>query len=271
VTVGGRADRPGGSEDPYFRIYGDYPRDRPVFYPREACPWLATLEAHWTAVRREYEAYRRDVPEVPRSFIPDDVAPQRWRSVNFVTYGHRYRGTCARFPETVALLGSIPWLTTAFIALLEPHAELHPHNGDTDTTYRAHLGLVIPGDAAACGLEVAGERTGWREGAAFAFNEAHRHRVWNRTDRERVVLVVDVLRPEYRARMLPICGDVLGAITLMMLETAVPPLRRLPAPVRRSLHRGLGLAARAVLRARDGVGRAPASRPATVRLAAGPG
>lgn len=235
----------------YFRIYGDYREAAPVFYSRAECPWLADVERHWTTIRAEFEAHAAG-HRLTESFVPDDVEIHGWRSVNFVTYRHWYRENCAHFPKTVALLRAIPHLTSAFINLLEPHSRLPPHNGDTNATYRCHLGLVVPGDVDACGLEVGGERHGWREGEAFAFNEAHRHRVWNDTDRNRVVMVFDVLRPEFRARSLAICGDVLGAMTLTMLETRLAPLRFLPTGARRGLHRVLGLGARAALMIRDG-------------------
>ena len=238
---------------PYLRIYGDYAGTGPVFYPREECPWLDAMEREWRTVRAELEAYldggRRTLAA---SYVPDDVAIQGWRSINFVTYRHWYRPNCAPFPRTVALLRSIPYLTSAFINLLEPGATLPPHNGDTDATYRSHLGLIVPSESVeACGLAVHDQQIGWREGGTFAFNEAFRHHVWNRTDRDRVIMVIDVMRPEYRSRGIAICGDVLAAMALTGFETAVPPLRRLHGVGRRMLHRTLGLAARAVLRLRD--------------------
>jgi aspartyl/asparaginyl beta-hydroxylase (cupin superfamily) len=239
------------AEPLYFRIYGDYRGPGPVFYSREECPWLAAIERHWQTIRAEFEDhYYHRRQTLTDSYVPDDVEIRGWRSVNFVTYRHWYRANCAAFPRTVAILRTIPHLTSAFVNLLEPHARLHPHNGDTNTTYRCHLGLIVPepqGDPRACGLEVGGERRGWREGEAFAFNEAFHHTVSNETDQDRVVLVFDVMKPAYRPRTLGICGAVLGAITVTALETRWPGLRRLPAAARRALHRLLGVAAGVVV------------------------
>ncbi|MFN8600053.1 MAG: aspartyl/asparaginyl beta-hydroxylase domain-containing protein [Candidatus Binatia bacterium] len=245
-------------EPPYLRIFGDYTPSAPIFATRDECPWLERAEAAWRDVRSEVENYRRGLAEgVRASFVPDDVDIRGWDAINFVSYLHWYPRNCEAFPKTLALLRSIPDLTTAYVSILAPGAGLPVHNGDTNTTYRCHLGLVVPpGDDDALGLEVGGERVGWREGEAFAFNEAPRHFVWNRTDRERIVLVFDVLRPQYRARKLRICGDVLGAMTLTMLETKMPPLRRLPDGGRRALHRALSVGASAVLLTRDRAARA---------------
>jgi ornithine lipid ester-linked acyl 2-hydroxylase len=241
-------------EAPYFRIFGDYTATQPIFYRRDECPWLSEIESQWRVIREEFEDYHyRRGQALKRSFIPDDVAPQSWRSINFVTYQHWYHENCALMPKTAAILRGIPFLTSAFINLLEPHSVLQPHNGDTNTTYRCHLGLIIPGAIDQCGLEVGGERTGWQEGRAFAFNEAPWHHVWNHTPNDRVVMVFDVMRPEYRPQMLRICGDVLGAMTLTTLETKLPFLRGLPNRLRHTMHRMLGIAAGVYLRLHDGV------------------
>lgn len=245
-------------EPPYLRIFGEYVSSAPIFAAREECPWLDRVEAAWQDIRAEVEDYRRHrAGEVRASFVPDDVEIRGWDAINFVSYRHWYRHNCGAFPKTLALLRSIPDFITAYVSILAPGAELPPHNGDTNTTYRCHLGLVVPSsDVDQCGLDVGGERTGWREGEAFAFNEAHRHFVWNHTDRERIVLVFDVLRPAYRAQKLRICGDALAAMTLTMLETKLPPLRRLPDAARRLLHRALAAGALTVLLTRDRAARA---------------
>jgi hypothetical protein len=234
--------------DLYFRVHGDYEAGGPVFYPREECPWLADVERESEIIRREFDDYHyRRGTTLKRAWVPDDVVIHGWRSINFVTCGRWYRENCAQFPETVKVMRSIPGLTSAFINLLEPHSALPEHNGDTNATYRCHLGLIVPGDVDRCGIEVARQRVGWREGQAFAFNEAFRHRVWNDTDRDRVILVFDVLKPQYRGRMRRICGGVLGAMVLIALETKVHPLRRLPVAARRILHRLLATAASTAL------------------------
>jgi len=245
-------------EPPYLRPFGDYVSRAPIFARREECPWLERVEAAWQTVRGEVEDYRRNRGgDVRASFVPDDVDIRGWDAINFVTYQHWYRRNCRAFPQTIALLRSIPDLITAYVSILAPGAGLPVHNGDTNTTYRCHLGLVVPpGGVDRCGLDVGGERTGWREGEAFAFNEAPRHFVWNHTERERIVLVFDVLRPQYRAQKLRICGDVLGAMSLTMLETKLPPLRRLPDAGRRAVHRALATGALAVLVTRDRAARA---------------
>jgi aspartyl/asparaginyl beta-hydroxylase (cupin superfamily) len=232
----------GEAEAPYYAIYGDYRGSRPRFYPREECPWLGRVEEAWKEIRAEFEDYHyRWGRPLEENFDPYDLGLSGWKTLNFVTYLRRYHRSCRAFPRTVALLESIPGLTSAFLNKLEPHSHVSPHNGDSNTTYRCHLGLIVPGGVEECGLQIGEERRGWQEGEAFAFCDAHRHWVWNDTDRDRVVLVFDVVRPEYAHRRLAICGKVLAAIALTLVRTRVPPLRRLPRPLLRAVHELLGL------------------------------
>lgn len=239
--------------DLYFRIYGDYAGPDPIWMPREQCPWLGEVEHHWQTIRDEFlEVLARRPEAVTPSYVPDDVEIHGWRSVNLMTYGHWYRDNCRRFPRTVEILSRVPGLTSAFVNLLEPGSSLPAHNGDTNAIYRNHIGLVVPAGVDECGLEVGGERTGWAEGQGLTFIEAYRHHVWNRTKRNRVILVFDVIRPEFAARKVSICAAVLAAMALTGLETRIPFLGRLPQWARRVLHRCLAVGAWLVLVVRDG-------------------
>ncbi|MGE5167578.1 MAG: aspartyl/asparaginyl beta-hydroxylase domain-containing protein, partial [Deltaproteobacteria bacterium] len=55
-----------------------------------------------------------------------------------------------------------------------------------------HLPLVIPEN---CAIAVGGEEKVWREGEAFSFDDTFEHEAWNRSDRTRVVMLLDVWNP----------------------------------------------------------------------------
>jgi aspartyl/asparaginyl beta-hydroxylase (cupin superfamily) len=229
------------SEPPHTVLQGPYTGSQPRFYGREACPWLESVEAEWRVVRDEFEEARRGLA-LRRNFDPYGFDVEGWRTLNFQTYLRRYPESWRAFPRTARLLESIPRLTSAFLNVLEPRTRIPAHFGDSNTIVRCHLGLSIPGDVDACGIQVGEERRGWQEGRALAFCDAHRHFAWNETDRSRVVLVFDVMRPEYWADRHRICGDVLAAIGLTLFETRTGLYSRLPSRARAWLHRGLGLA-----------------------------
>jgi len=227
------------ADPPHFRLYGPYPGTEPAFYRPDDFPWVETLRRNWTVIRDELVDYvGRQGRTLPANFIPDAVDVTGWRGVTLFTCLRRYRANCRAFPRTTAILESIPEIVSAFINLLEPHTELPAHYGDSNLFHRAHLGLIVPGGVEVCGMEVDGERMGWREGEVFVFNDARRHAVWNRGDRPRVVLVCDVMKPQYGRATAGRCGRVLGTIAATFLQARVRPLRRLPRPALRALHAG---------------------------------
>ena len=79
------------------------------------------------------------------------------------------------------------------LSILEPGTELHAHCGPTNVRLRAHLGLRVP---ERCGLSVGEEVLSWREGEWLVFDDSFEHLAWNRSDRPRVILIVDLWHPQ---------------------------------------------------------------------------
>ena len=84
----------------------------------------------------------------------------------------------------------IPNHGTAGFSILGPGTELKPHTGVPSNYLRMHLGLKVPeGDlglqSVSHGLQV------WEKGKAFYFDDRLMHEAWNRTNEERVILLVD--------------------------------------------------------------------------------
>lgn len=233
-------------EPPYYRTDGVYRGTAPYFFDLEGCAWADLLRENWQVVRREYEDnVRRGRDHVVDVFNPAGPTVFGWRSVNFQTYLWRYHRARRAFPATVALLESIPGLTSAFINVLEPGASIPAHQGDSQAIMRCHLGLDVPeGD---CGVRVGPETRRCANGALLAFCDAHEHASWNATGERRVVLLVDVMRPEYRARRESICANVLGATTVIWLEKHLRRQRPFPPRARTSLRRAIGWAFRLAL------------------------
>lgn len=232
-------------EPVYYRTDGPYAGGEPFFYDVEQFPAAVAVRAAWQQIRAEYEEnVLRRQDHVVDVFNPLGPKISGWRSVNFQTYLWRYHTAWRSFPRTVALLESIPNLTSAFINVLEPHSAVPIHNGDSNGVVRFHLGLDVPaGDVA---LRVGSETRQCRNGQILGFCDAHEHEAWNRSDRRRVVFIFDVMRPEYAARTKSICANTLAATAVAWLEnrTGSGPL---PQPARNGLRRAVGLGFRAWL------------------------
>lgn len=85
-----------------------------------------------------------------------------------------------------------PEIRSAGFATLEPGAHIKPHTGYAGDVFRIHYGIDVPeGD---CCFRVGNQVKRWENGKFFMFNDLDVHEAWNRTDKTRVVLLVDVAK-----------------------------------------------------------------------------
>jgi beta-hydroxylase len=62
-----------------------------------------------------------------------------------------------------------------------------------------HLGLKVPAKREKCHMKIEGIGTDhilpWAEGESFLFDDLYNHEVWNDTDEDRYILLIQVKRP----------------------------------------------------------------------------
>ena len=167
---------------------------------REHFPWLNVLEDNWEIIRDEAEAlmpYRDAIP--PLSEISPDHAKldkdKKWRSYFLWGYGFKSDENCARCPKTTQILKKVPGLRTALFSIHDKGMTIAPHKGVTAGVCVVHLGLKIPREYENLAIRVEDEIVHWRNGEAFVFDDTREHETWNRTDDERIILLLHVDRP----------------------------------------------------------------------------
>jgi beta-hydroxylase len=170
-----------------------------MFYDPERFEFAARLKAQWTVVRDELHALaRQEFQSWPEHY---HYGERGWDTFDLYAFGHRQAENCAKCPRTDELLQQIPGLMMAGFSRLGPGAHIRPHKGyDGYAGYilRFHLGLDVPGD---CALRVGDETRSWAEGECLVFDDSIEHEAWNRSERERTVLLLDFFNP-YRRRPL---------------------------------------------------------------------
>ena len=179
------------------------------FFDREHFPWLAKLEKATPVIRTEveailaaadpglapYVAMAKGTPEGKWSGLDGSLD---WSSLHLWREGQRIDEACARAPKTAALVESLPLARipgrapTVFFSILKAGSHIPPHIGVTNSRTIIHLPLIVPG---ACEFRVGGETREWREGEAFAFDDTIEHEAWNRSDKDRAVLILDCWNP----------------------------------------------------------------------------
>lgn len=221
----------------------EYSGKEPFFYDKSLYPWATQLEQQWGVIRNEMEGYisGQEAIELSSPYPPSLSAPNAWKNIYFFNFLWQYHANCKKFPNTYSLLKSIPNLTFAEFTVLEPHSEVLPHIGETNTTIRGHLGISIPAPLPYAGIRVGNEEKSWEEGKVVLFSDCHRHTVWNKTDKQRFVLVFDVTKDEFTHQKYWVNANSLSAITIKYAIACFPAIQQLPNFFIRCFHKIIAL------------------------------
>ncbi len=233
----------------------EYAGGDPAFYDAGELGWPRIMEDNWHVVREEFEARFSEGRSLTTFF--DEAMISRhgaWKTHSLFVHGLRYHDNLKDFPRTEALLRRIPGLVSASFSWIDSPSEIKPHHGDSNMIVRGHLGLKVPAGLPECGLEVNGESRGWEEGRMLLFCDAYIHRAWNRSGHPRLVMIIDVMLPEYVDALHSVCSKVLGSLLIFRIEARLrqtfkrtDTTEHLPSAARMPLHRLLSAAWRAYL------------------------
>jgi aspartate beta-hydroxylase len=179
------------------------------FFDREHFPWMERLEAATPVIREELKAilagpdpglapYIEMPPGTPDNLWSELDHSTDWSALHLWRDGERIDAVCEQAPRTAELIDSLPLARipgrapAVFFSILKAGKTIPPHTGVTNIRTIVHLPLIVPDD---CGFRVGGETRPWREGVAFAFDDTIEHEAWNRSDRDRAVLILDCWNP----------------------------------------------------------------------------
>jgi hypothetical protein len=79
---------------------------------------------------------------------------------------------------------------TCGFSILRAGAVIKPHEGVKSNYLRMHLGLEIPEGDMGLNSDTHGSLK-WEKGKAIYFDDRRMHEAWNKTDKDRVILIVD--------------------------------------------------------------------------------
>ena len=179
-------------------------RNRPAFFDIDSTfPALNHVTEHQAIIKEELAAILRAKASIPRYHDIDLIQfsisgsidkDKDWKILMLYAMGERPAVNRSLCPATCALLDKIPDLFQAFFSILDAGKSIPPHTGPYRGYLRYHLALKVPRRNPPS-LRVKDQWYVWQEGKAILFDDTHCHEVVNRADDDRVILVVDVLRP----------------------------------------------------------------------------
>jgi aspartyl/asparaginyl beta-hydroxylase (cupin superfamily) len=145
----------------------------------------------------------------------DLVDNDDWGAYYLWHYGDRNDEAAELCPTTFAALEAAPQpdipgqAPIALFSRLRPTTRIPPHNGMVNTRLICHLPLIVPENCGA--LRVGNEMRPWTAGEMLIFDDSIQHEAWNDSDKERVVLLFDIWRPELSEEERALVGTVLTA------------------------------------------------------------
>jgi len=168
------------------------------FYDLKDFSFVKMLEENTGKIRDEYLqlASSAIIPKIEEVFIEQEIltGDDNWRSYLLTIYGYDLIEHLERCPVTTDCINRIPLMTSALFSVLQPGKKIRPHRGIYNGILRCHLALIVP-DVMKCEIIVNGKTEHWKEGKCMIFDETFIHSVNNRSDRPRVILFLDFIRP----------------------------------------------------------------------------
>jgi len=214
-------ESPSGQRPDLFRFPGL--TARPWYEPGEF-PWVPILERGWTEVRAEVDALLAR-PGAFRPFLDGEGAA--YREEKFALGERRDSWTvcdllseegarvCPRSLEPGGQALDEPML--AQFSLLRPGAHLPAHCGLANFLLTVHLGIHVP---PGCAIRVGSETRSWTEGGCLVFDDSFEHEVWQRGERDRIVLIARFWHPDLTPVEIDALTDVLQDVAPLLGDSA---------------------------------------------------
>lgn len=169
-----------------------------AYLKTEDFPELKVLQENWQVIRDE-ALNLHSAERISASKDLDDLGFNSffrtgWKRFYLKWYGSSLPSAEALCPKTVELINSIPNVKGAMFTMLPPGARLGAHRDPYAGSLRYHLGLSTP-ESPDCFINVDGTDYAWKDGEAVMFDETFIHYAENKTDKNRIILFVDIKRP----------------------------------------------------------------------------
>lgn len=161
-------------------------------------PCLSELEANWEAIRDELLSFVSKGTGMcnVHTVGGDELNKEsKWKLAMIFGYGKPMDEVKSFFPTTLSILTKLPEVQNAAFSLLKAGGSIPPHYGSTASILRYHLALIVPDDGKHSWLTVDGVNIPWGEGKGILFDDTFEHSARNGAAEDRVVLIVDIFRP----------------------------------------------------------------------------
>lgn len=209
----------------------EYQGNLDYFYSPDLFPELQPLKDNWKAIRDEVLDFEKQNGELKEmsAYSPANVYGGKWTLIYLMSFLRKFHKNRFRFPITTSVIEKIPNAVFSAISVLPPGTEIAPHYGDTNGIVRCHLALVVPEPYPTIAIRVGDEEHGWQEGELICFINVQRHSVWNRSNKRRYVIMIDIIPKILENRTMEICSKGLGSQSFIVFYNTFKIVRILPS------------------------------------------
>jgi hypothetical protein len=215
----------------WFFISGKpYQGKEPDFFETHSFNWVKFLEENYETIYNELKNYlkKNETTDYKPYFNSNLVNNKNsWETIPVMVWGIQYT-RLKNFKTLKKLIQTFPEVVSLSFNKLNPGGKILPHQGDTNGIYRAHLGLQITEKLPSVGFRVNSTKKSWENGKVFVFCDAFEHEAWNNSTTERIILSIDVIRPEFINKKRTICLTVLIFLALQFIAGKFPLLQKTP-------------------------------------------
>lgn len=184
----------------------NYIGSEPYFFDIDDKPWKALLEDNYEIILNELKSVINESNNlVPYYNSNLASSPSSWTIFPILFWGKANDENIKKVPQTYSVVSQIPGATSCAFSILKANSVIKPHFGDSNVMYRCHLTLMSNGAIDEIGMRVGDEKRAWENGKLFAFCDAYNHEVWNKTNEDRWIMIIDILREEFIAKEKRIC------------------------------------------------------------------
>lgn len=191
-----------------------YSGNEPAFLDETEIICASAFTSQKEAIRTEVLTYlqsHKTIPYFKKSMVHQGKG---YHTQSLAWWGIQFRKNQSELPNLTSILNNNPEILTLSINILDANSSILPHMGDTNAIYRGHFGISIPASLPLVGIRVHEKEQSWKEGEFIWFLDAYTHQTWNHSSEVRVVLLVDVLRPEFKNQKKRICATVMTSLFL---------------------------------------------------------
>lgn len=209
--------------------------NEPAFFNIENEKWKQEIEAGYPLIEQELLNFIANNTHNLKEYRFINPGSPTWQTFAMLSWGYRHTQNLKQLPLTWQLFKGIPQVVSVSLSRLVAHKEIGKHHGDTNAIMRCHLGVIVPGTLPQCGFMVEDEARNWQQGKLFAFCDARLHWAKNETDKDRYVLIIDVMRPDFMPIKNKVCATVIATHVLYEVNKRVRFRKYLPGAVLKAI------------------------------------